>query len=528
MARIEPVGSGSSTDRVGWVRVTDIQPQSGGVVIDKTYDDPPGNSLLISCTSSTSNVRVILESSYPHVRVEYASAILPRVGEMYQGSVSLALSSSIVEVETTDPNGNPAALERVTVNLNPPPSISSLVFFGGYPGSQTELKENDAYLVSGLSDKLVDLVEVADYEAGKFQQTVIAPALSFLVSVAIANRGTSSVLRPARVRVRDAVTGAFSDYKDTNEGGSVEGVNLVKCNNTYPTTSISSVTYPPTQQALKNSEQASVYHSISNYDTVAYSVLISGQLNIPNPSIYESPKVVTRTGGDYNVSSPNLRIAALRNANAASSIVDYTIKIAHVAASVNIVEPSARLRSGGNDGTSPQDHVISVVSNQQLLGAPSLDPDLGGSRGIFIGSWYGGPLIWLRLFRVQDTDEKGTFHWANLVATNLAGIVTTSITGDDSYVLGGFVSRTVVWDAFQTVSRDLNVRIQDFSKISAGLWSATDQPSIRWPIGTPPSKQDGYTVQAVGVVPTKVIWLDSAAASSNTGEAYLFGFEEMV
>jgi hypothetical protein len=524
VARIEPVGS-AATDRVGWVRVADVQPQSEGVVVDKVYDDPPNNTLLLSCTSSTPNVRVITESSYPKIRVDAVNTILTPIDRIYRGSVSTTVIAPIVEVETTDPNGNPGAIERLAVNLNLPPAISTLRFSGGYPSSQTELKENDTFLLVGTTNKPIDLVEIADYEAGQFRQ-ISAAGLSFSVSVTIANRGNSAVLRPARARVRDATTGAFSAYKDTNESGSVEGVNLVCCNNLHPSVIVTDVVYPGSQQALKGAEQALVNHSVFNFNSIFYDDPI-GQLFISNNTVYDPAKTVTRTSGTYNVSAYNFRISALRTANRAVTEVSTIVNIASVAAAVSVTEPATRLRSGGNDGTSPQDYLISIVSSQRLASAPSLSPDPVGSRGTFLGSWTGGPSTWTRYLRVSDTDEKGTFGWSSLVATNLAGIVTTAITGDAQYTLGGFVGRTVTWTAFQTISLDLMVPVSDLSKIQAGLWSATNQPSIRWPVGTSPPKTDGYTVQAVGSYPTKVIWLDTDAASSNTGEAYLFVFEEV-
>jgi hypothetical protein len=445
---------------------------------------------------------------------------------MYRGSVDVTAPSSTLEVETTDPNGNPAALEYVTVSLNLPPILSSLLFSGPYPGSQTELKENDTFILNGSADKDFDLVEVADYGAGKYQQIPVVVGTSFSVPISIANRGDVSTLRPARARVRDAATGAFSDYVDTNVGGSVEGINLVRCSNLHPLLFVSEATYPASQQALKGSEQATVVNIASYYDSILYDSP-NAQLDISNPFIYEGLKTVTRLGGSYNVSVANFRVSAYRNANGASTSTLYIVRIADAPAVVSVVEPASRLRSGGNDGTTPQDHSISLVSSQNLIEAPTLYPDSGGARGVFVGSWSGGPSTWSRLLRVQDTDEKGVFSWSGLVATNLAGIVTNVISGSTTYELGGFVGRTVVWDPFQTISRGLSVKVQDFSKVTAGIWSATNQPSVSWAIGTVPPKQDGYTIQSSGVSPTVVIWLDTNAASSNTGEAYLYSFEEV-
>jgi hypothetical protein len=159
--------------------------------------------------------------------------------------------------------------------------------------------------------------------------------------------------------------------------------------------------------------------------------------------------------------------------------------------------------------------------------APLLDADSGGSRGTFVGVFIGGPQVWTRTLQVADTDEKGTFTWEALSATNLAGIVTGSITGDAQYTLGGFVARSLTFAAFATQTA-MNVEVADFSKLQAGIFTATNQTALKQPIGTPPSITDGYTIDALGINPTQVIWLDSPAASSNSGgTAALADIEEI-
>ena len=525
----EVLVAGAQEDRVGWVRIVDVQTQSGQPTSARVYADPPNNTILQSVASPEATIEVVVESSFPIIDVNGVVPNMPLVGSIYRGTASLTLAAAgDVVAEATSPDGDVAAADTVAVALDLPPTITALSFTGGYPGSQTELKEDDEFDIEVTADKAFDRVEILNYEAGQSEVVVVPSGTNATVTLKIADRGNTAVLRPARVRVRDAVTAAYSTTRDTNQGGgSVNGTDVVNCNNLAPSISIGTVTYPGAQQALKGSESATVVNTVSNYDTVVYDSPNS-DLSISNSTSFENPKSVQRIGGSYNISTNNFRISANRAANNSTTVVQDVVNIANVAATVTVSEPS-RLRSGGNDGTSAQNHTVTIASTQQLLSAPSLDPDSGGSRGTFIGSWSGGPTSYTRSLQVHDNDEKGTFNWENLIATNLAGIVTSAISGDSQYILGGFVSRTVTWQAFQTISDNLNVEIADFNKIQAGLFSATNQQSTRYPIGTSPPEQDGYTSQdPVGTKPHNVEWLDTTAAGSNTGEAYLFDYEEVI
>jgi len=516
----------------GWIYIEDIRAPAGSQA-DQVYQDS-GNTVLQSITVSDTALEVDVRSSYPLVNVGGVDAQLTRAtgGGHFEGTVAVTIAGTGPIVATVkDPDGNDGSGDTCDITVELPPNITALSFTGGYPGApQTELKQGDAFGVTVTADKAFDQVEVIDFEACESQIIPVASSTSAVVSATIADRGDTAVLRPARVRVRDSVTGAWSATRDTNAlGGSVDGTDVVNCNNLHPTVNVGSVSYPATQQALKGSESATVANTASDFDSIAYDDPTAGELSIANPSTFEASKSVTRVGGTYNVGTPNFRITANRAANDATTVDTGVVNIAAVAATVTVIEPAARLRSGGNDGTAPQDHEITIASDQELLNAPSLDPDLGGSRGTFQGAGFvGGPATWTRDLRVTDSDEKGTFTWANLVATNLAGIVTTAISGDTSYTLGGFVARNLTFAAFATQVA-MNVEVVDFSKLQAGIFTATNQPALKQAIGTPPPVVNGYTINALGVNPTNVIWLDTAAASTNsTGTAQITNVEEVI
>lgn len=521
MATIPQIGGGGAGGG-GWVRIVDIATQDpGGNVTEKVYQDEAG-TVLQSCKVSHLDIEISLKASYPLVDIggsTYQLAPSPDEGH-YSAVVLVTVSAGPVSVQLQTPENTPGATDTVDVTYDAPPEILTLEFTGGYPGIQTELKAGDTFQLTGTTDKDIDAIDIQDYGAMGSSLEVVAVGTSFLVTGTIADRGTTTQNLSARVRPR-APGGALGAVADTNTGGGgVDGVNLVKLNNTYPSISWGAITYPAGQQALKGSESATVVANLANYTSRVFSHPL-GELNFTGtpPNINAQ-----RVGGTYNVSNNNVRCTLVRAENGAQTISETLVKIANVAPIIN-VSAASRLRSGGNDGTSIQNHTITIQSNQQLLSA-AMDAAPGG--GAFTGSWAGGPSNWTRTLQVHDNDAKGNYSWQNLVATGLAGLVTNSITAGAAYVLGGFVSRTLTFGPFATTTT-MNVEVVDFSKLQAGVFTATSQAALRQAIGTPPSVTNGYTILSAGVKPTTVVWLDTAAAGSNSsGTAQITNVQEAV
>jgi len=519
-----------TTGGSGWVYVTDLNAQSGDPGVSKTYQDTSA-TVLQTVRVPSQDIRVSIRAGYPLVLVNGVPGELTRaVGEShYSGDIDITLpASGSVTVVSRTPDNQDGAVDTVDVTLDLPPTILTLSFTGSYPGTQTELKAGDTMLVTGTTDVVTNAIEVLDYEAGTYALIPIALGTTFTVPVTIANRGTVATARPARVRARSLSTGAFGDPRDTNElGGTVNGVDTVILSNLYPSVSFGAITYPPGQGALKNTELATVAVSSANLNSIVFSSP-NGQLAIANPTTIEPFKTVTRLTGDYNVSVANLRAVATRAANNATTTVNTVVRIAHVPASISVGVPAARLRSGGNDGTVAQNHTITLSSTQLLGSLPSLAAAPGG--GTFLGSWAGAVpgVTYTRVLQVHDNDVKGAYSWTGLVATNLAGLVTSVLTGSSSYVLGGFVSRDLTFAAFATTT-PMHVPVVTFAKLTAGVWSSTANQSIKQAIGTAPPVAEGYTIDATGVNPTTVIWLDTAAAGANSGgTAKLQDIQEVV
>jgi len=551
------LGGGGS----GWVRVTDVQLQVPGAVTNKIYDDA-GNTVIRSATVSNGQVRLIVESSYPNIKIDTVPVQLPRVGDIYRGPADTTISGVgpiTVVSQAVNADDIECALDNVELTLVSPPTILTLAFAaqgggaGGaatYPGTQTELKAGDVVRLVGTTDIAADAIQCDNTGACGSQVVTFATSTSFSVLVTVADRGISVQSLIARVSARDPSTLAFGTTRDTNQGGgTVDGVDLVKLNNLYPTINgftgaavitghAFTIAYPGSQTALKDAEAASITNTASNYDTILYSSPVA-ELAIASATTFANPKVVTRSSGTYNIATDNFSVSATRTANAATKTVRGVVAIAHVDQVITVSTPYARLRSGGNNGTTVQDYTITISSDQQLLSAPSLAPQSGGAKGTFQGGGFvGGPSSWTRALRVSETvpDLKGTFTWANLSTTNRAGKVVTAIaaqtgpTNGPTYTLGGFVARAplVFFPGFSNTTQ-LNVEVSDFSKLTAGTFTATTNTASKQPIGTSPPVIDGYTIDAVSVNPTTVIWLDTNAVNSNSsGTAAITGVEELV
>ncbi len=82
--------------------------------------------------------------------------------------------------------------------------------------------------------------------------------------------------------------------------------------------------------------------------------------------------------------------------------------------------------------------------------------------------------------------------------------------------LGGFVQRTLTFPAFSP-NTTLNTEVVTFANLQAGIFTATNSAALKQPISTPPSVTNGFTIDATGINPTTVIWLDTPAVGSNSG-----------
>jgi hypothetical protein len=517
----------------GYLYIYDVD-APGGVASAKAYQDPPNNTVLQSVTVDQTSVRIYMRSSYPLVTVEGVSGTLTPTGDLFAGYVDITVTPGtgdvVVTATSTNPEGTETATDSVTITVDAGPELLSLSFTGGYPGSQTELKAGDTFDVTGTTDKTATHIEVIDTGAGTSQLIALSsPGTSFTESITIADRGTSPQALAARIKARNAA-GAFGSTRDTDAGGgSVDGTDVVTLNNLYPSFVDNGTTFPPAQTAFKGTESGSQDTTVNNATGGVAYTSPHGDFTITAPGTYTQVKAIQCTNpGDYNDSDTNFRIVANRSENDASATFNKTIEVADVAPTITVGQPAARLRSGGNDGTAAQDHVITATSNQNLAAAPDLNLGVAGGGTWQGGGFAGGPKVWTRTLQVHDNDNKGTGGWSLAApVTNNAGLIANPLT--DNQVNGGFVARDLTFAAFQQQTA-LNTECVDYSKITAGIFTATNQPSTRNPVqGDVTDLTNTYTILVMGVNPSALWWNDvSAAASNSSGTAQLLAIEETV
>lgn len=489
----------------GAVFITDVVPTGTGNCGSKVKTD--GNYILSSFLTDTQLVTasVIALTGHTHwmpvITVNGLPVTITVTADkpFFTGTIQLDLTGED-EIVCLHEDG---ATSVVTINRETPPEIQTAIFTGNYPGSQTELKAGDTFQLQIVSDVAVTAVQVDNYGVSAGQSfTGLASNTTQTVTLTIANKGTTLQALGAKVRVQKA-TGSWSEYYLTESAGSTDKVNLINLNNLYPTVSIGTITYPASQGALKDVEEATVANTIANFDTISY-VSSNGQLTITNSTTMETPKTVTRLSGGYNISTNNLTITANRAANGSSSTQSTVVKIAHDTPTIAITLPAARLRSGGNNGTTAQNHTVTVTANQQLAAAPTVTAGSGTWQG---GGFTGGPAVWTRSLQIHDNDAKGAFSFSSFSATNLAGVPVTAITSGASYTVGGFVSRVIPLVAFGDEA-DMNVAADTYSKITLS-WNGNPAVTVRAAIDTPRVVANSWCLLSpIGTSPVTIRILD--------------------
>lgn len=459
--------SGNSGGVSGAIFITDVRPQNVSENIsNKIYTDNI-NVKLESFITTTSLVTVdilILTGWTNYVPQNCTINTIPITNitpltdrPLFKSTMDIDLNNSkTIRVEHED-----GAYSEVSVSYNQLPKISSVTFIGDYPITnsikQTELKEDDKVSINIKTDKSIIKVEVADYGACKSQTFTVSGLTDInLNNVLIANRGNTAQLLGVKLRVQ-STDGGWSDWFSSESLGSIEKTNVINLNNLKPTVTISSITYPVGQEALKNSEQATVVNSASNYDTITYTSP-NGDLSISNSNVFEGNKVVTRIAGSYNVSANNFKISATRNANGSTTIVDKIVQIANVDPVINITEQYTRLISSPTGYQS----WIKLISNQKLIQIPTLTIPQGIWANNFTSS---DNITWTRNISISDSDTKGTYNYTSMSVKNLAGKVVTLITGDGQYVIGGFSTRRITFPAFQS-TMPIGTSVENVSKLS--------------------------------------------------------------
>lgn len=521
----------------GGVFITDITPKNVSDNVGDRVRSADGFSLK-TCSATSHDVVVAITAITGHTNyrpvVKLNDVVIPVVAKgdapLWTGTLNVTLPAAdaqgkvVVLVEHED-----GAKASTTVQFDTPAKITAAVFTGNYPAGQTELKAGDTFGVRITTDVDVVGYEIADDGALVASSgTFTAGKLQILSGLVIADRGNTLTTQGFQVRVKKA-SGSWSSWYDSTTGGAVDKVNTVKLNNLFPTITFGAIAFPANQGALKGSEAATVNHTVTNYDSIAYA---STELAIANPTVYAPAKGVTRSGGNYNVSTNNFNITATRTANGAVKTAGVNVAIANVVPVISVSVPGARLRSGGNSGTTAQEYTVTLTSTQALQVAPTLNAP-GGTWVEAAFAPNAAKTVWTRKLRVHDDDVKGTYSWNSLVVKSLGGQAVAGITTGTDYVIGGFVFRTMQIGAYPNREGTIGTKVTDVSKLrcsnlskgQTGTLNTTYKADIA-------ALVDRYTITGpTGVAnPAGSLWYncDAPNATSNTQGGMFIEIEELV
>jgi len=510
----------------GAVFITDIQPQDPLNNVGQKVYSSDGN-VLDSALTNTDLVTVNILAALGHTNYKPAIKVLGQNvvlvqnedQSIWQGSIDIDLDGA-ERVIAVHEDG---ATHEVEIVADQGAEITLANFSGNYPNGQTELKENDSFLLEVTTDSDMTRIEVLPYGAAKAQVFDFPKTSSTIIEITIADQGSTPKPFGVKLRAMNA-NGSFGNEYSTEDYGNVDGIELLNLNNEYPAGIIDAIEYPIDQVALKANEQALVDLAASGYDVILYDSP-NGELQITNPNNFQPFKQVNRIGGDYNVNNKNIRITLTKDSNGAVTVIDGVVQIADADPIISMNESATRLRSGGNNGTQAQNYEISLQSNQELIVAPIISAPHGTFQNSMQDS--GNKTLWTQDLRVHDNDQKGVFAFGLTSAKNLAGKVVNVFTGNASYELGGFVSRTIQVPAFQN-EFDLEVNVAETSKVVARDKDAIALIYKNNLIDELKSYSITGPTQTLNVKGNLFYWADQQAVNNNTTGLATITIEEVV
>lgn len=427
----------------GSVFITDIIPTSDGNVGGKIFSS--NGKVLDECVTNnqflTIHVLALPGNSNYKPKVTILSQEINLVEQndrpLFIGSIDIDLGDRD-RITVIHEDG---ARHTVLIGEDSPIEIETAHFIGDYPSNQIELKENDFFDFYIEANEPFIKIEVDNFEAFKANVIELPEASSqYTFTGTIANRGTTAQDQRARVRIQKE-TGAWSDWFTTEIGEN--GTDHVILNNLFPSISIDLITYPGTQQALKDAEEATISYLYENADVVSVNLLPvngSNQLNIVNHDPGNGNTIVNRIAGGYNISTNNFRFNLLRYANGAILHYSLIVQIAHDDPQI-VTSTWTQIRSGlgSINVNSNFDQLVKILNielpiNRGTLTSPS-------SVANFSTSYNGG-------ISATDSDIHNNENVNMAIQTeNLAGKLNTL---NRLYIIRGFAEKslTLTYDDF--------------------------------------------------------------------------------
>ena len=456
----------------GGIFITDIQPASGGIVQNTYKNNIIGKNIIELCKSDDNSIIVTVEwdgVAYDWNGTVTINGVSITNGQLisansrrFVGSATIQVDSNITEIIALHEFG--ATSKCVFEFQGNGPIITDVRYVNGYPGTQTEVKENDVFDLEITFDpnssvpSIIDIIDYGSMKSSTHNNIVLDNNHKVVITGIIDSTSDNVQLLPARVRSRNSF-GTPGNYKNTDDNGNNEGINLIKCNDRMPSFVDNGTTFPVNQLAFKGNENGSKDVTVAYFTTVVYSSP-TGEFTISNPNTYESSKSITCTNpGVYNDNLTNFSITAHRAENDTYATFNTNIEVADIAPIITLTQPYVRLRSS----SSGINYTITAISNQNISNNIQMDvniPVSGTWQGI---SWNGSSKIKTRDIRITDNDQKGEGDWSFITTpTNNAGIP-AQISGKER--VGGFVARTITIPAWPNREGNIGTVVVDTNKL---------------------------------------------------------------
>jgi len=514
---------GSGTSINGSVFIYSLTPNTGNITTTMAENNTAVASAIASSDVTEITVGVFAYTGHSHVRPNVKvngvdvswSTTANQNPTAYYGTATLTMNTGTITARHED-----GAYHRIIVEADPEPVILSAEFTGGYPNNQTEVKYGDNFdIIVNFDPNEAEPTHLEVFNYGACQYDYIDLSTTELnwgtvhhatITTTIRHTGTSQTIQNAKL-VSYNINHTQSNIVYTDDNGTVDGTNTLKCNDLYPSFIDNGTVFPNGQTAFKNDEEGKQYTTVNDFDTILYSSPNNDFEFVDDETSYSEFKVILfRNVSHYNDSVTNYRVSATRTANGATSIFNKVIEVANVPPTVTITQPVTRMR------TSPAGiyYTITATSDQNLSSAPDIDIPISGT---WEGTGFnGGPKVWTRRIILTDGDIGGSGDWSWItIPTNGAGIQ-AHISGME--VVGGFISRQLTLDPFATTT-DLDTCVTDTSKLTME-WSFKPD-MVFYPIGTSPPVVNGWTINNTDINPTEVEILDTSAANSSSQESII-------
>ena len=491
----------------GFVGVRDITPIGVENVNNKSTDSD--GLILTSCSVSslTFDVHVLaitgIQKLKPVVKIKYDDSGDPlgipitltahTTENLWIGTIRITIPTA-GNIEVVHEGGYK---QTCVVNYVAKPVITNIQFTNSsYPlVNQTAYPAGRTVNVTVTSDISIDYVDViSDGTTASIASTSsVTLGTTATFDITTTNHETGNNY-PVKIRVRTPNVGlspgTFSNiYSSGSFDGGGDHVRTIKINNTLPTVAFGTITYSSGFRALKGFEGATVVMTTTNITLPLDTVTVTSnnsELTVTDGTVLGN-KAVTRAGGGYNITTPNLNATVYKTSNDTTASTSTVVFIAHTPQVITVYIPKSgggnytRLRSGGSYGSAIPSYPVTIESNQKLLNEVISDipykPTIDASVGVFSLTPFvsDGTInkVWTRQLSIRDFDTKGIASFSNLSTFNLAGIEVTTVASLPTlnYTVGGFVERVITFSKYEkpTFNReaDIGTQVITTSKLKA-------------------------------------------------------------